>query len=108
MTEGGAALSPADGTALDDAAPLRVVPLRHPWTWLASAVTALLAALALFSVATNPAFRWPVVAEYLFDGQILLGLGRTLELTGIAMAIGLVLGTVLAVMRLSSNRCCPR
>ena len=82
---------------------MRVVPLRHPWTWLASAVAALLAALALLSVATNPAFGWPVVAEYLFDAQILLGLLRTLELTGIAMAIGLLLGTVLAMMRLSPN-----
>ena len=39
----------------------------------------------------------------MLNGQILLGLARTLELTVIAMAIGLVLGTVLAVMRLSPN-----
>ncbi len=81
-----------------------VVPLRHPWTWLASALVLVLAALALGSVATNPAFEWPVVAEYLFDDQILLGLSRTLELTLVAMVMGLVIGTVLAVMRLSSNR----
>ena len=85
-------------------APLRVVPLRHPWTWAASAAVALLAAGVLWSVATNPAFGWPVVAEYMLDPQILLGLARTLELTVLAMAIGLVLGTVLAVMRLSPNR----
>ena len=84
-------------------APLRVVPLRHPWTWVASAAVLMVAAGALFSVATNAAFQWPVVAEYLFDAQILLGLGRTLELTVLAMSIGLVLGTVLAVMRLSAN-----
>ena len=45
-----------------------------------------------------------VVAEYMLDRQILLGLARTLELTVIAMAIGLVLGTLLAMMRLSPNR----
>ena len=83
--------------------PLRVVPLRHPWTWVASAVVLLVAGAALFSVATNAAFQWPVVAEYMLDRQILLGLARTLELTVIAMVIGLVLGTVLAVMRLSAN-----
>ncbi len=93
-----------EGAARDAAPPDRVVPLRHPWTWAASAVVAVLAALALWSVATNPAFQWSVVAEYLFDAQILLGLARTLELTVIAMAIGLLLGTVLAVMRLSPNR----
>ena len=93
-----------DGAApAETVAPLRVVPLRHPWTWVASALVLLVAAGALFSVATNAAFQWAVVAEYLFDGQILLGLGRTLELTVLAMGIGLVLGTVLAVMRLSAN-----
>jgi polar amino acid transport system permease protein len=80
-----------------------VVKLRHPWTWAASGVVALLALLALYSVATNPAFEWPVVAQYLFDSQILLGLSRTLELTVVAMVMGLGIGTLLAVMRLSSN-----
>ena len=94
MTAGGVAeLAPSQ----------RVVPLRHPWTWVASVVVAILALLALASVATNRAFQWPVVAEYMLNGQILLGLARTLELTVIAMAIGLALGTLLAMMRLSPN-----
>ncbi len=84
--------------------PLRVVPLRHPWIWVASAVVMLIALLVLYSVATNPAFEWPVVAQYMLDRQILIGLSRTLELTVVAMAIGLVLGTLLAMMRLSPNR----
>ncbi len=64
----------------------------------------LLLVLGVFaSVATNPAFEWPVVAEYMLDRQILLGLARTLELTVTAMAIGLALGTALAMMRLSQN-----
>ena len=84
-------------------APQTVVPLRHPWTWVASGVVALVAGLVLFSVATNPGFEWPVVAQYMFDEQILIGLSRTLELTVVAMLMGLVLGTVLAVMRLSPN-----
>jgi polar amino acid transport system permease protein len=85
-------------------APDAIVPLRHPWTWIASAVAVLIAGLVLASVATNPNFQWPVVAQYMLDRQILIGLSRTLELTMAAMAIGLVLGTILAVMRLSSNR----
>ncbi len=82
----------------------RIVPLRHPWTWAASALALLVAALVFYSVATNPGFQWPVVAGYLFDRQILAGLLRTLELTVAAMLIGLVLGTTLAVMRLSPNK----
>ena len=81
----------------------RVVPLRHPWTWVASAFALLVAGGVFTSVATNPAFQWPVVAQYMLDEQILGGLARTLELTLAAMAMGLVLGTALAVMRLSRN-----
>lgn len=81
----------------------RVVPLRHPWTWVASAFAVLVAGGVFTSVATNPAFQWPVVAQYMLDKQILGGLARTLELTLAAMAMGLVLGTALAVMRLSRN-----
>ncbi len=55
------------------------------------------------SVATNPRFEWSVVGEYLFDERVLEGLRVTIELTVIAMAIGVVLGVLLAVMRLSPN-----
>jgi polar amino acid transport system permease protein len=85
------------------AAELEVVPLRHPWTWAASVFVALIAAAIAWSVATNPAFQWPVVAQYFFDGQILAGLARTLELTILAMLLGLALGVALAVMRLADN-----
>jgi polar amino acid transport system permease protein len=87
----------------DAAAPLTVVPLRHPWTWSASIVVVLIAGFAFASVATNPAFGWPVVAEYMLDPQILIGLSRTLGLTVAAMVMGLVIGTALAVCRLSGN-----
>jgi polar amino acid transport system permease protein len=81
-----------------------VVPLRHPGTWVATVIVLLIVALAAYSVATNPAFEWPVVAQYMFDPEILTGLQRTLELTVAAMLMGLLLGTVLALMRLSQNR----
>jgi polar amino acid transport system permease protein len=83
--------------------PQEVVPLRHPWTWAASAVVLLAACGVAYSVATNPGFQWPVVAQYMLDREILAGLVRTLELTAAAMVMGLVLGTVVAVMRLSRN-----
>jgi polar amino acid transport system permease protein len=55
------------------------------------------------SVATNPRFHWDVVGDYFFSSRVLHGLVATLELTAVAMAIGIVLGVVLAVMRLSPN-----
>jgi len=81
----------------------QVVPLRRPWTWAASAFTVLVACGVFYSVATNPGFQWPVVAKYMLDEEILAGLARTLELTVAAMAMGLIIGTLLAVMRLSGN-----
>src|SRR4051794_11640158 len=62
-----------------------------------------MAVAIIHSIATNPRFEWDVVGEYLFSERILEGLRITLELTVIAMAIGIVLGVLLAVMRLSPN-----
>ena len=82
---------------------IRAVPVRHPGRWVAAAVVLLVAVALARSVATNPGFEWSVVGQYLFDPRILAGLRVTIELTVIAMAIGILLGIVLAVMRLSPN-----
>jgi polar amino acid transport system permease protein len=82
---------------------IRAVPVRRPGRWLAAAIVIVLAVALIRSVVDNPNFQWDVVGEYLFDGRILHGLRITIELTVIAMAIGIVLGVLLAVMRLSPN-----
>ena len=51
---------------------------------------------ALASVMSNKGFEWPVVGRYMFNGQVPAGFARTLELTVIAMVIGLALGAALA------------
>jgi His/Glu/Gln/Arg/opine family amino acid ABC transporter permease subunit len=55
------------------------------------------------SATTNPHFQWSVVGDFFFSHQVLHGLVLTIELTAISMVVGIVLGTVLAVMRLSAN-----
>jgi polar amino acid transport system permease protein len=82
---------------------IRAVPVRHPGRWVAGAIVLVVAVAIVHSVASNPRFEWHVVGEYLFDERILEGLRITLELTVISMAIGVLLGVVLAVMRLSPN-----
>ena len=62
-----------------------------------------LAAAVIRSVVTNGRFEWSVVGDYLFDSRILHGAVVTIELTVIAMAIGIALGVLLAIMRLSPN-----
>jgi polar amino acid transport system permease protein len=60
-------------------------------------------AVIINSVVTNPRFEWGIVGDFLFDPRILRGVRVTIELTIISMAIGIVLGVILAVMRLSQN-----
>jgi polar amino acid transport system permease protein len=76
---------------------IRAVPVRRPGRWVAAAIVLVVALALARSVVDNPRF------EYLFDGRILHGLRVTIELTAIAMGIGIVLGVLLAVMRLSPN-----
>jgi polar amino acid transport system permease protein len=96
-----------------EGAGLTTVPVRHPWRWVASAVILVLVAMLvntlLFSSVVRGGvvegrFQWAVVWKYLFVAPVLRGIGVTLELTAIAMVIGIVIGVVLAVMRLSPNR----
>jgi polar amino acid transport system permease protein len=56
----------------------------------------------LFSVSTNPNFKWGVVAKYFTYETILRGLMLTIFLTLASMALGTLLGLGLAVMRASS------
>jgi len=92
--------APPRGTAPDE---IEAIGVRHPGRWVASALVLVVAALLAHSLATNPRFLWPVFRQYFWSAQVRAGLVTTLELTVIAMAVGVALGTVLAVMRLSPN-----
>jgi polar amino acid transport system permease protein len=85
----------------DELAALKVVPARHPWRWVASAVVAVLVAMAANAAITNPAWNWPEFAAYFFSRSILGALWITIQLTLLATVIGFALGVVLALMRLS-------
>jgi polar amino acid transport system permease protein len=80
-----------------------VVRLRHPGRWVAAAVLVVLAAMFVNFVATTEQLRPDLVFGYLFERSILRGLLVTIEVTAAAMLVGVVLGTLLAVMRLSEN-----
>jgi len=82
---------------------LVAIPVRHPWRGVAgAAVVAALGLLAL-AVAGNEQFDFAVVPKYLFDPVVLSGVKTTLALTTVAMAVGVALGVVAAVWRLSPN-----
>ena len=84
-------------------APLEAVPVRHPGRWAAVVVIAVLVAMAVNSVVTNPNWQWGFIRDNAFAQPVLQGVWTTLWLTAAAMLMGVVLGIVLAVMRLSPN-----
>uniref|UniRef100_UPI0031018EFE amino acid ABC transporter permease n=1 Tax=Neorhizobium sp. EC2-8 TaxID=3129230 RepID=UPI0031018EFE len=55
-------------------------------------------------IAANENFGWPVVAKYFFDPTVLSGLYVSLGLTVIAMILGVALGLVIAIARMSSDK----
>ncbi len=79
------------------------VPLRHPGRWIACAAVILLTVWFIDIVVGNPHFQWPVVGRYLFSAPILHGVLVTVYLTLSCMGIGIALGVVVALMRLSDN-----
>jgi polar amino acid transport system permease protein len=93
---------------LQDQAPgrpedIEAVPVRHPGRWIAVVIVLIIAASIVRAFATNANFQWHVVGQYLFDSRVLHGMLVTIELTFLSMVIGVILGVVLAVMRLSPN-----
>lgn len=82
---------------------IKAIPVRHPGRWVAAAIVVLLGVALGNSMATNSRFQWGIVGHFFVSHQIIVAIPVTLELTGTAMAIGIVLGTLLAVMRLSPN-----
>lgn len=83
---------------------LVVVPQRHYALWIGTAIVLLILYMVIKAVATNPAFGWPIAAGYLFHPSIMRGLGQTLVLTVTIMALSIVIGTLVAIMRLSPSR----
>jgi polar amino acid transport system permease protein len=91
--------------------PIKAVPVRHPGRWVAIAVLGVLVAMFVHVLVTNDQFRWRFIfLEYapgkrgvMFTEPVLEGLRGTILLTISSMAIGIVLGVVIAIMRLSDN-----
>jgi polar amino acid transport system permease protein len=67
-------------------------------------VIALIVLNFVWIVANNENFGWPVVAQYFFDPTVISGLYVSLGLTVVAMILGVALGLIIAIMRMSNDR----
>ncbi len=96
---------PTPGTGGGHAGPgaeqIKAIPAKHSGRWVATILVTYLGVAILWGILTSPNFKWGIFREFFFSDAVLRGLLLTLELTAIAMVIGVSLGIVLAVMRLS-------
>jgi polar amino acid transport system permease protein len=82
---------------------IKAVPLRHPGRWIGATIVLVLIALFVYGAATNGNYHWDTYRAYLFDKRISTAAWNTLQLTFWAMVLGVGLGIVLSIMRLSPN-----
>ncbi len=78
------------------------VPVRHHGRYIAAVIAIALFA-AIIHAFSQGKINWGAVPDYFLDRRILDGVGQTLILTVLSMAIGIIGGIILAVMRLSKN-----
>ncbi|MFK8910671.1 amino acid ABC transporter permease [Streptomyces sp. YS-3] len=81
---------------------IKAIPVRHYGRYV-SAVIAIALLAAIIYAFSQGKINWGAIPDYFFDSRILDGVGQTLLLTVLSMAIGIVGGIMLAVMRLSKN-----
>lgn len=83
--------------------PETVAPQRHTARWISAIVVATLLLWVIYSVYTNPSIDHEAISTFMFSDAILVGLRTTLVLALLAGALSVVLGTVIALFRLSEN-----
>lgn len=79
-------------------------PVRHPLRWVGAGMIGVLAAMLISSFVTNPRWDWSLGFQIMVQTPVIEGLVKgTIFATVAAMAIGVLLGTAIAVARLSTN-----
>jgi polar amino acid transport system permease protein len=98
-------LVPANAAVTQGVAVPVVQPARRYGAISMAGATAALfaAALILWTAITDEAFEWSIFADYFFAAPVLAGVAMTLVLTFFSGLVAVVLGTILAIMRMTTN-----
>ncbi|MFJ6212965.1 amino acid ABC transporter permease [Streptomyces sp. NPDC092296] len=94
--------TPEPATPPSPQQPITAIPVRHYGRWV-SAVVVVAVLVALVLAFAGAKIHWKTSGHFLFDSQIMAGAGNTLLISVVAMLLGLVLGVVSAMMRMSGN-----
>jgi polar amino acid transport system permease protein len=91
------------------------VPLRHPWRWIAVGLATAFLLSFIWAVFSAPSIQHDLVAKFLFDRRILIGMLVTIGVTVLCMFIATILAalqsliddgqyaTLLATWNMSAN-----
>lgn len=93
---------PQSNISAHDIAHLELVPRRHLGRNIFAAIVLLLVALLIRAFVVGQ-IEWPVVGQFLFAPAIVEGIWNTPLMTVVAMTLGIVLGVIIAIMRISGN-----
>ena len=81
----------------------KVVPAPQRGSWISAGVVVALLVAFVYVVVTGDGVRWKEIPGYLLDPTIIAGVRLTLLFTFLSMALGLVGGLTLEVLRRSRN-----
>ncbi|MFF2773399.1 amino acid ABC transporter permease [Streptomyces sp. NPDC058052] len=94
--------TPGSGSPATPYEAIKAVPVRHYGRWISAVVVVVLLGWLVYAFSQGKII-WATVWDKLFDASIIDGLWNTIIISVASMALGLVLGIVFAVMRLSNN-----
>lgn len=81
-----------------------VITRRRPWGQYLAVCILLVVLAALVHSFANAQIEWPYVARFVSAPLILKGLQNTVVMAVLAMVLGIALGVIIAIMRVSANR----
>lgn len=90
-------------TTRDQRERIAALPIRDRFDakhWIAS-IAGVLVLLYAVDFLLSPGWKWDIVAEYLFDADVLRAVARTIALTVLALFFGLIIGLGVCAARLS-------
>ncbi|WTR19022.1 amino acid ABC transporter permease [Streptomyces sp. NBC_00138] len=91
-----------EGPAAVPYEPIRAIPVRHYGRWVSAVVVLALLAWLAYAFSQGD-ILWGAVRGKLLDDTVVKGAWHTVLISVCSMALGLVLGVLFAVMRLSKN-----
>jgi polar amino acid transport system permease protein len=84
-----------------------ILPAPRIGRWIGIPLAGLFIAWLVYQILVNPGFQWLTVGHYMLNREVLAGIGMTIELTLFVMLMGIMLGIVIALMRLSRDPILP-